>query len=119
MYPDEKGEYEFERKSSRRSFLASDFGGVKDPALHEETTNNLSEDDGVLDLMDMIIPEDQEEQIKKNLMVKRKIFYLIGSNNCFYFIITKGKNKVQRGCTHLGTKYGYLWVLKKSEDLRS
>lgn len=35
----------------------------------EQSANDVGDDDGVLDLMDMIIPEEQEEQIKKNLMV--------------------------------------------------
>lgn len=71
MYPNAQGVYEFEgfrpgqavssRQNGAKKADQSPEGGVEDDP-----------DDGVLDLMDLVIPEDQEEQIRKTLEEKTK-----------------------------------------------
>ena len=65
MYPDAQGYYEFE---GFRPMPASgeDSSDAKKKDVPEE------DDDGVLDLLDMEIPEEQEEAIKKTLEEKTK-----------------------------------------------
>ena len=69
MYPDAQGVYEFEGFRPGQA--------PKQPVQRKEQTPEENEDeddpdDGVLDLMDMVIPEDQEEQIRKTLEEKTK-----------------------------------------------
>ena len=65
MFPDAEGTYEFEHGR---------FGRRTDKGKAGQVVEEEEEDeyDGVIDLMDMEIPEDQEEQIRKTLQEKTK-----------------------------------------------
>ncbi len=71
MYPDAQGVYEFEKDFAgprRQAAAAGQRGeGGGAPSLSEAV-----DDDGVVDLMDWLIPEEQEEQIKKKLEEKTR-----------------------------------------------
>ena len=65
MYPNAQGQYEFEG-----------FRPGPNPEIQEtekqSSKDNETADDGIVDLLDMEIPEDQEEIIKKTLEEKTK-----------------------------------------------
>ncbi len=66
MYPDAEGVYEFERfRPGMRP------AGNSSQKVADETAG-AADDDGVVDLMDWAIPEDQEEQIRKTLEEKTR-----------------------------------------------
>ncbi|XP_059091219.1 uncharacterized protein LOC131886822 [Tigriopus californicus] len=67
MYPDEQGIYEFEKP--RRSRLEA-----QNPAESSYPSDNANgtAEDGVVDLMDMVISSEQEENIKRTLEEKTK-----------------------------------------------
>ena len=69
MFPNAQGVYEFE--GFRPGQAPPQSAKKPGPAAPEEAPED-DPDDGVLDLMDMVIPEDQEEQIRKTLEEKTK-----------------------------------------------
>ncbi len=69
MFPDAEGNYEFES-----GFAGVRMGGRGEGAGGAVATSGVPEvdEDGVVDLMDWMIPEDQEEEIKKKLEEKTR-----------------------------------------------
>jgi hypothetical protein len=70
MYPNAQGVYEFE---GFRPGVATSVRAAPAAAGAEKVKNiNATADDGIVDLLDMEIPEEEEEQIKKTLEEKTK-----------------------------------------------
>lgn len=67
MYPDEQGVYEFEKPRNRIGAQSS-----LQSSNSADNNTNAAADDGVIDLMDMVISSEQEEHIKKTLEEKTK-----------------------------------------------
>jgi hypothetical protein len=77
MYPDEEGFYEFERSRRGKATKRGRDEEFLDMGEQGEQYAGAGADDddpdaGVVDLLDMVIPEDQEEQIKQSLEEKTK-----------------------------------------------
>merc|ERR1712079_144589 len=68
MFPDAEGFYEFERFHPVQTSEAVPSKSKK----NDRREPDEEEDDGIVDLLDMEIPEDQEESIKKTLEEKTK-----------------------------------------------
>ena len=77
MFPDEEGFYEFERRGGgrkRKTDLEEEMAPAEEVRYGGDAPNDP--DAEVVDLLDMVIPEEQEEQIKQSLEEKTK--YKVG-----------------------------------------
>jgi tetratricopeptide (TPR) repeat protein len=109
MFPDEDGVYEFER-------LRAASRGIEAAAVQVD-------EDGVVDLLDLVIPEDQEEQIKKTLEEKTKYkevapTWVSFGRICLILCAQPNAINMKLISSHAGTKHGDLRLQQKAKGLR-